>query len=346
MCGGGGDVFSDIGGAIEDAVQSVGDIGEQIGEIGTSVAQQAQQVGQNIIDNPLPMIETLALTFVGVPEPVAAAAVAAINGGDVRQIAISAGTSYIGGQAGAYAGAAGADPVTARIIGGATGGATGATATGKSVFEGAVRGGISRGVGGLVSSSVGADPSFEGVQDYTGMDYLGEDQPLYYDQEGNALTAAQVAQLRPDLFPGGVPPEPGQQTRYDQGQVSYEAATPNYEKEGVLAKTLGTLAGRLTTGLLAPQADTPVSTRAYAPKAPATSTTSVGTRTGGGGGGSYRVGSGALGQALNVGSPSATPGSGGGYGMGGEEISKETGGKPQNVWNLESLRVKDETGSE
>jgi len=318
MCGGGGDVFSDIGGAIEDAVQSIGDIGEQIGKIGTSVAQQAQQLGQNIIDNPLPMIETLALTFAGVPEPIAAAAVAAINGGDVRQIATSAGVSYIGGQAGAGAAGAGADPVTARIVGGATGGAARATATGKSIFEGATRGGIGAGVAGTVSSSIGADPSFSGVQDYTDMEYLGEDQPLYYDTEGNALTATQVAQLRPDLFPGGVLPEPGQQTRYEQGQASYETATPNYEKEGILAKTLGTLAGRLTTGLLAPQADTPVSSRAYAPKAPATSTTTVGTRAGGGGGGgSYRVGSGALGQALNVKSPSATPGSGGGYGMGG-----------------------------
>jgi hypothetical protein len=169
---------------------------------------------------------------------------------------------------------------------------------------------------------------------------------LYYDTEGNALTASQVAQLRPDLFPGGVLPQPGQETVYTpEGQPYYQESTGVREKEGILAKTLGTLAGRLTTGLLAPQADTPVSSRAYAPKAPSTSTTTVGTRAGGGGGGSYRVGSGALGQALNVGSPSATPGSGGGYGMGGEEISKETGGKPQNVWNLESLRVKDETGS-
>lgn len=343
MCGGGGDIISDIGNAIEDAVQSVGDVAEQIGEIGTSVAQQAQTIGQAIIDNPLPMIETIALSSIGIPEPIAAAAVSAINGGDVRQIATSAGTAYVGGQAGQAAAGAGADPLTARIVSGATGGATRSTIAGQSLAQGITRGAIGSAAGGLVSGAVGAGPDFGGVQDYTGSEYLGEDQPLYYDTEGRALTAAEVAQLRPDLFPGGVLPGEGQQTVYTpEGKAYYEDATPIREKEGVLAKTLGTLAGRLATGLIAPKPEPRTSTtRAYT-SAPGTSTTQVGTRTTSGGGSTVRTGTAALGQALRTGGAEFGTGSTGGFGAGGESLSPETGGKKKAVWNIESLRVKPE----
>ena len=62
------------------------------------------------------------------------------------------------------------------------------------------------------------------------------------------------------------------------------------------------------------------------------------TSTGGGG-----VGSQALSQVLNLGSPTSAYSD---TGAGGEKTSPETGGKPQNVWNLASLRVKDATGGE
>lgn len=62
------------------------------------------------------------------------------------------------------------------------------------------------------------------------------------------------------------------------------------------------------------------------------------TSTGGGG-----VGSQALSQVLNLGSPTSAYSD---TGAGGEQTSPETGGKPQNVWNLASLRVKDATGGE
>jgi len=62
------------------------------------------------------------------------------------------------------------------------------------------------------------------------------------------------------------------------------------------------------------------------------------TLTGGGGAGSQ-----ALSQVLNLGSPTSAYSD---TGAGGEKTSPETGGKPQNVWNLASLRVKDATGGE
>ena len=354
MCGGGGDVFSDIGSAIEGAVESVGDVASSIGDVGTSIAQETQRVGQAIIDNPLPIIEAIAITAALGPEGLAIAseiwapvvsnaAVAAINGGDVKQIATAAGSSYAGGQAGQYVGGATENPLLAKIANGATGGATSATIQGQSLAQGITRGAIRSGVGGAVSGAVGAGPDFSGVQDYTGTDYLGEDQPLYYDTEGRALTASEVAQLRPDLFPGGQLPGPDQETSYKDGKATYQDAT---SKEGILAKTLGTLAGRLATGLLAPAPATPQPRRAYS-GAPATSTTTLGARTtgggGGGGGGGTRTGTAALGQALRTsGGAEFGTGSTGGFGAGGESLSPETGGKQQNVWNIESLRVKPE----
>ena len=61
------------------------------------------------------------------------------------------------------------------------------------------------------------------------------------------------------------------------------------------------------------------------------------------GSGGYSPGSQALSQVLNLGSPTSAYSD---TGAGGEKVSGETGGKPQNVWNLASLRVKDETGGE
>jgi hypothetical protein len=59
--------------------------------------------------------------------------------------------------------------------------------------------------------------------------------------------------------------------------------------------------------------------------------------------GGYTPGSQALSQVLNLGSPTSAYSD---TGAGGEKTSPETGGKPQNVWNLASLRVKDATGGE
>ena len=72
---------------------------------------------QNILDNPLVLIETVALTAMLGPGglalasqagayAIASAAVSAAHGGSIEQIAISAGASYVGAQIGAQIGAA------------------------------------------------------------------------------------------------------------------------------------------------------------------------------------------------------------------------------------------------
>ena len=76
-------------------VNEVGNLVENIGD-----------VAENILKDPLPTIATIALTAVGVPYPVAAAAVTAAQGGSIEDIAISAGTAFVGQQVGQFAGKA------------------------------------------------------------------------------------------------------------------------------------------------------------------------------------------------------------------------------------------------
>jgi len=98
--GGGGGKGGPIS-AISDAVNSVG----------SAVTSAVTAVGNTvdaIIKNPLPIVETVALVAVGVPPPVAAAAVSAMNGGNVSDVATAAVTAYAGSQiASAVGGSAG-----------------------------------------------------------------------------------------------------------------------------------------------------------------------------------------------------------------------------------------------
>lgn len=71
-----------------------------------NLIENVGEMAENILKDPLPTIATIALTSVGVPYPVAAAAVTAAQGGSIEDIAISAGTAYIGQQVGQFAGEA------------------------------------------------------------------------------------------------------------------------------------------------------------------------------------------------------------------------------------------------
>lgn len=74
-----------------------------VNEVGNLI-ENVGNMAENILKDPLPTIATVALTAVGVPYPVAAAAVTAAKGGSIQDIAISAGTAYIGQQVGEFAG--------------------------------------------------------------------------------------------------------------------------------------------------------------------------------------------------------------------------------------------------
>ena len=148
--------ISDLGNAVNKAVKQVGD------------------VGQAIINNPLPIIETSVLTAALGPEGIAlssaigapataavsAAAVEAANGGNVNQIATAAASAGVGSEVTQLvAPEVGPSPISgaatnstnplASAAGGAAGGATRAALTGQDVAKGALTGGA---VSGLASA--------------------------------------------------------------------------------------------------------------------------------------------------------------------------------------------------
>ena len=65
-----------------------------LGSAVNNVVKGAENTVNAIIKNPLPIIETVALIAVGVPAPVASAAVSAMNGGKIEDIATAAIVAY------------------------------------------------------------------------------------------------------------------------------------------------------------------------------------------------------------------------------------------------------------
>jgi hypothetical protein len=113
--------FSKAGKALESGGQKIGKGIEKAGKgLGKAV--------ENVAKNPLPVIETIALTYVTGNPALAAAAVSAANGGNIKQITTAAVAGYAGGEvassAGAGATSAGASAETARIAASAAGAST------------------------------------------------------------------------------------------------------------------------------------------------------------------------------------------------------------------------------
>jgi hypothetical protein len=78
-----GDVFEAVGDVVEDVADFVGDVVETVGD-----------VVQAVIDDPLPVLLSVAGSFVGIPPPVTMGALTAARGGDLEDIALSMGTAY------------------------------------------------------------------------------------------------------------------------------------------------------------------------------------------------------------------------------------------------------------
>jgi len=85
-----GDVFEAVGDVVEDVVDFVGDVVETVGD-----------VVQAVLDDPLPVLLSVAGTFVGIPPYVTSGIITGARGGDLGDIALSMGTSYLGSSAGA-----------------------------------------------------------------------------------------------------------------------------------------------------------------------------------------------------------------------------------------------------
>lgn len=84
-----GDVIESVGDVVEDVVEAVGDVIEKVGD-----------VVQAVIDDPLPVLLSVAGSFVGIPPAITMGAITAARGGDLEDIALSMGTAYFAPQVG------------------------------------------------------------------------------------------------------------------------------------------------------------------------------------------------------------------------------------------------------
>jgi len=85
---------------VEDVVESVGEAVEQVGRFVENVVETVADTVQAVIDDPLPTLLSMAGSFVGIPPAVTMAAITAARGGDLEDIALSAGTAYYAPQVG------------------------------------------------------------------------------------------------------------------------------------------------------------------------------------------------------------------------------------------------------
>ena len=321
------------------------------------VAEKIEKTGQNLIDNPLPVLETIALTSAGVPPEIASAAVTAANGGSVQNVA----AAYVGSVAGQAAGAAtgtelasqGYDSSTVNIASSAVGGSASATtkalANGESL-EDSLKAGVQSGVvGGLAAAGTEAVKSaVETPVAGTGLKGIqGEGTTLFApDQGGTGLTSNVPTEGGQGLYgdPNAILPSslaqyataPSQMKAGASGQLvpRYTAGqdylTPSGMDSGVSA-TIPTKTGPAMTESLSPETSKTLQaglgiglSSLFAPsgttkRTPDTSTLISGTS-------GTTPGSQALGQALRVGDAGAPI-----FG-GDKEEGKKSG------WNVESLR--------
>jgi hypothetical protein len=153
----------------------IGQVFKKAEEIYTEAKSEYYDPVAKKIEPVLPIIETAALIYAGVPAPVASAAVSAANGASVEQIAVAAVAAEVGGRAGGAAGtaaaSAGADAVTANIVGSAAGSATSTAVKGGSaqdILTAAAGGAAGSGVGSFAAGQ-GADIStVKGIEQATG----------------------------------------------------------------------------------------------------------------------------------------------------------------------------------
>ena len=165
-----------------DVLDTAKDVAKKTGDVVVKTGETVGQVATNIVKNPLPVIETVALTAAGVPPDVSSAIVTYANGGSLKDAAISYGAVNVGQAAanefaapatyGTDVGSqqsqmlaaqeAGIPSVEKAAISGAASGATKAAATGKSIAEGALKGAIVGGGSEYISEEAGMQPGSTG----------------------------------------------------------------------------------------------------------------------------------------------------------------------------------------
>lgn len=178
MCGGGIPIVSDVVDAVSDVFDKADNWTEGAGDLladidpGPALGDAGEWIDNSVIqpmkEDPLAAVATIAAVSTGNSWalPFIAGTATAARGGDLGDIALSAGVGWVAGQAAPYVSSAmpGVSSIAGKIAtGAATGavigagsGATVAAVKGKSVGDYALRGGIGGGVAGGVAAGVNA----------------------------------------------------------------------------------------------------------------------------------------------------------------------------------------------
>ena len=94
------DVVEGVGDAVGDVFEAVGDVVEDVVDFAGDVVDKVGDVVQAVIDDPLPVLLSVAGQMVGIPAPLTMGALTAARGGDLEDIALSMGTAYFAPQVG------------------------------------------------------------------------------------------------------------------------------------------------------------------------------------------------------------------------------------------------------
>ena len=323
--GGSSNPINDLNHAVNKAVNQVGD------------------VGQAIINNPLPIIETIAVTAALGPggalatsltstqaAAIGAAAVTAANGGNVQQIATSAASAGVGSEVTQLVApsvtpvegaATGSTSPVASAAGGAAGGATKAALTGQDIAKGALTGGVVSGGAALGAQGVSAATS-SGDMSGTGLTVPTNALPQVSSFE-NAPTSTEGLKLPSSVFTGETS-SPG---------IQYNLANPTVTPGGVdYGFTQATPTDTLTS---APQT-APGLTKAQQDALQSVFGFGIGTALA-----PKSTGLGGLGAATTGGGTTGTTSSTTGGAPGGTELDPSTGKAPEKVWGEKYSSLKE-----
>lgn len=92
-------VVSFVSDVVESVVDAVGDVVETVVDVVEEAVEFVGDTVQAVIEDPLPTLLMIAGSAVGIPPAITSAAVTAARGGDLTDIVLSAGTSYLAPQA-------------------------------------------------------------------------------------------------------------------------------------------------------------------------------------------------------------------------------------------------------
>ena len=84
-----------VGDVFEGVVDAVGDVVEAVGDVVEEAVDFVGNVVESVVENPLPTLLSIAGAAIGIPPMLTSAVVTAAQGGDLQDIVLSAGMSYI-----------------------------------------------------------------------------------------------------------------------------------------------------------------------------------------------------------------------------------------------------------